>query len=344
MKVLINILRNRLVQTLFFWAVSFTILLRVFSRGESINPIDIIYTSLFHLHLIIAVSVNTFLFIPQYLEKKMYAAYMSGLLTLLGTSYFIYHLSYDVLADWIFSGFYFVAVYEWYETIGILSIYLISTSLLEFSKGWFREAELRKELAETKELNAENELKVLRAQINPPFLFNSLNTIYGMTLTKDEKAPETVLALSDILRYNLNAFGHEDATLKEEIGYLKNYLNLQKKRLDFPNQVELHVTGDAGEKKFPSLMLIEFLENALKHGNIDEEGAYIRIEIAIRDSELDIRCVNSIGEQPNSTQTSGGMGLENCKRRLELLYPAKHSFNMEQNTKEFTITMRLSYE
>lgn len=273
----------------------------------------------------------------------MYVAYISGIISLTAMSYFVYHLSYDTLASLIFPEFYFVAVYEWYETFGILSIYLISTSLLEFSKGWFREAALRKELAETKELNAENELKVLRAQINPHFLFNSLNTIYGMTLSKDEKAPETILALSDILRYNLESFGHENATLKEELSYFKNYLNLQKKRLDYPEQVELAITGNAGDKSFPSLLLIELLENALKHGNIEEKGSFIHIEVAITEQSANIKIRNSKDESGKAEKEGNGMGLENCKRRLDLLYPAKHKFNTKDTSTEFNVHMEINY-
>ncbi len=334
---------SHLMQHLLFWVVSFFILLRVMDQDGNINVIDVIYTLLFHIHLVIAVSLNTLILIPKHLEKGNYVAYGFTTLANFGLGLSLYRLSFDPISDWIFPDFYFVAVYEWYETVGIIFIYLLFSTLLVLSKSWFQALALKKELAEVKQLSTDNELKMLRAQISPHFLFNSLNTIYGQSLKSDPKAPQSIISLSEILRYNLEKSSDELALLSDEIKYLKDYIDLQKARLEYPDQLRLNVLGEVDEQRVPSLMIIEFLENALKYGNIQTEGAFIDLKITCGKNAIEIHCANSVDPSHKPMSASTGMGLDNIRKRLDLLYPEKHEFEAVQKELEYTITLRLSH-
>ena len=332
---------THLIQHLLFWVVSFFLLLLVMDQDGEITVIDVIYTLIFHLHLVIVVSLNTLYLIPRYLEKGQYTAYAFTTLANIGLGLNLYRLSYDPISDWLFSDFYFVAVYEWYETVGIIFVYLLFSTLLLLSKSWFQALALKKELAEVKQLSTDNELKMLRAQISPHFLFNSLNTIYGQSLKNDPQAPRSIMSLSEILRYNLEKSSEELALLEDEIKYLKDYIALQKARLEYPEQLRVNVLGEVNEQRVPSLMIIEFLENALKYGNIQTEGAFIDIKITCGKDHIEIQCTNSIDPNGVEESHSTGVGLENIRKRLELLYPDRFNLDLTRKELEFALNLRL---
>jgi hypothetical protein len=332
---------NHLTQHLLFWVVSFFLLLRVMDQDGDITVIDVIYTLIFHIHLVIVVSLNTLFLIPRHLEKGQYVAYAFTTLANLGLGLSLYRLSFDPISDWLFPDFYFVAVYEWYETLGIIFVYLLFSTMLLLSKSWFQALALKKELAEVKQLSTDNELKMLRAQISPHFLFNSLNTIYGQSLKSDPQAPKSIMSLSEILRYNLQKSSEELALLEDEIKYLKDYIALQKARLEYPEQLRLNVLGEVDELRVPSLMIIEFLENALKYGNIQTEGAFIDLKITCASGYIEIQCVNSLDPKAKPKAESTGVGLENIRKRLELLYPGKYQLDLKPGELEYTLKLRL---
>ena len=333
-----------LTQHLLFWVVSFFVLLRLMDQDGETNLIDVIYTGLFHIHLVIFVSLNTLLFIPRDLEKGKYWLYGAMIFLLFGFSFQIYQITFEWISDWIFPDYYFVAVYEPHETFGILLIYFVFSTLLVLSKSWFKTLSLQKEVAELKELKSANELKSLRAQVSPHFLFNSLNTIYGLSIKKAPETPESVLSLSQILRYNLEQSDEELADLRDEVDYLKDYIKLQKARLDYPEQLRMIVLGNIEDQKVPTLMLIEFLENALKHGNIQSEGAFINLKLTVSPDSLEMICSNSIDNHKKDEVSSTGVGMENIRKRLELLYPAKHLLTVNEKSHEYEVELRLNYD
>jgi len=332
-----------LIQHGLFWVASFFVLLRVMDQDGETTTLDIIYTGLFHIHLITFVGILFYLLIPRHLQKAQYVPFALTSVGLFGFGYFIYQFTFNSISDWLFPDFYFVAVYEPVETLSILLIYYILTTLLFLSRSWFESIALQKEVAELKELSSTNELKMLKAQISPHFLFNSLNTIYGQSLKNDPRTPESILSLSQILRYNLEQSSEELADLQDEIKYVKDYINLRKARLDFPDQLRMIVLGEVEEQKVPSMMLIEFLENALKHGNIQTKGAFIDLKITISRDSVEILCSNSIEKERKNDAVSTGVGLENTRKRLELLFPSKHLLTVKEKNYEFLVELTLSY-
>ena len=175
-------------RNLIFWAVSFFVLLRLFNRTEYINPIDVIYTFLFHIPLWIGVGLHAYALRNSF-DKGKYGVYAFQFLlltlTVIPQGYFF---SFDVLADWIFPDFYFVAVYSWPEIIGIGAIYVIITLLLHVAISWSKQQEELKKVSELREQKRTAELQALRAQINPHFLFNALNTVASLIVL--ERAPD----------------------------------------------------------------------------------------------------------------------------------------------------------
>ncbi len=199
---------------------------------------------------------------------------------------------------------------------------LLSTAVYVISSN-VKTREDRKNL-ETEKLNAE--LAFLRSQINPHFLFNSLNNIYSLAYRKSDKTPEAVLKLSEIMRYMLYESNEEWVLLEEEINYLKNYIELQKLRFKEKVYVDLRVDIEGEGHVIMPLLLISFLENAFKHGVSTDVEKPIRIDISVQKGRLHFKAENAKNQQ-NKDDTKG-VGLANLKRRLQLGYPDRHTINI----------------
>ncbi|MFB2117821.1 sensor histidine kinase [Parapedobacter sp. 2B3] len=202
---------------------------------------------------------------------------------------------------------------------------LLSTAVYVISSN-FKTREDRKNL-ETEKLNAE--LAFLRSQINPHFLFNSLNNIYSLAYQKSDKTPEAILKLSAIMRYMLYESNEEYVLLEEEINYLENYIELQKLRFKEKVYVDLHVNIDEKGHRIMPLLLISFLENAFKHGVSTDPDKPIRIDISVQSGRLHFNAENA-KNQVNKDQTKG-VGLTNLRRRLQLGYPDRHTINVVES-------------
>jgi len=180
---------------------------------------------------------------------------------------------------------------------------------------------------ETEKLNAE--LAFLKSQINPHFLFNSLNNIYSLAYQKSDKAPEAILKLSEIMRYMLYESNDEKVSLEDEINYLENYIDLQKLRVKEHVYLELNIKVDNFQHRIMPLLVISFLENVFKHGVATDKEHPIRITVEVQNNRLHFKAQNK--KSKLNKDKSGGIGLTNLKRRLELGYPDKHTFIVQDN-------------
>lgn len=207
---------------------------------------------------------------------------------------------------------------------------LLSSAVYVISSN-FRSREQRKSL-ENEKLNAE--LAFLKSQINPHFLFNSLNNIYSLAYQKSEKTPEAILKLSEIMRYMLYESNEETVRLEDEINYLQNYIELQKLRFKEKVFVDLRVDIDSHEHRIMPLLLISFLENAFKHGISTDANQPIRIVIEVQDGRLHFKAENA-KSHVNKDQTKG-VGLANLKRRLQLGYPDRYTINVVETEKYYS--------
>lgn len=210
--------------------------------------------------------------------------------------------------------------------------------------GDLRRQKLEKE-QETNQLkneNLETELKFLKSQINPHFLFNALNNIYTLAYIQDQKAPEMILKLSDMLRYILYDCTSQEVPIDKEISYINNYVELQRLKND---ELDVKVAidqGIGGHTKIAPMLFIPFIENSFKHSKIeDTENGWIALSLSQQEGQLCFKISNS---KPNTEFTKdkvGGIGLQNVRRRLELLYPQQHQLTINDNEDSFEVELLL---
>ena len=201
-----------------------------------------------------------------------------------------------------------------------------------------------------KELGRSNaNLDFLRSQINPHFLFNALNTIYATAINeKAERTSEAVEQLGDMMRFMLHENMQDKISLARETEYLNNYIGLQKLRTEHnPSlKIETHIEENTGMLWIAPMLLIPFVENAFKHGISFREPSQIRIAMETKDKKLFFDVYNSKHEKPENDpeKDHSGIGLNNVKQRLQLLYPGKHELIVRETQKEFFIhlTVQLS--
>jgi len=186
--------------------------------------------------------------------------------------------------------------------------------------------------------NKEAELQFLRSQINPHFLFNTLNNIYSLVYEQSPKAPSAMLQLSDLMRYMLYE-KKETVPVSKEWNYIQNFITLQKLRFDYEIQVQLTLEGDTSIHFIPPYLLIPFIENAFKHGDFRNDP--LKVMLAVSGSSLQFTICNRIGHQ--NKDEAGGIGLDNVKRRLELLYPGRHELETKTENGSFTAQLRLFF-
>lgn len=173
------------------------------------------------------------------------------------------------------------------------------------------------------------ELSFLKSQVNPHFLFNTINDIYALAYQKSDEAPEALLKLSGILRYMLYEASTEKVGLGKEVDYLVDYLDLQRIGSKQNTYIDFTVEGSTDRLQIAPLILIPFAENIVKHGVINDKQHPASLSIRIRDDHFSLRAANTInGKQEDHT---GGIGLQNVRRRLELLYPGRHTFQVTRN-------------
>lgn len=193
----------------------------------------------------------------------------------------------------------------------------------------------------------EAELKLLKAQLNPHFLFNTLNNLYGLSVIKSDKLPNLMLKLSDLLRYSLYETKDAFVPLEKEIVYLENYMSLEKIRLEDKTIIQLSKTGNLALKKVAPMLLIVFVENAFKHlGSTKDGKSNVSVSINEKDDKIYFTCANTIDavdiQEENLEKGRSGIGLSNVKRRLNLMYPYKYQLDIDKN--DLTFNVRLTLE
>jgi LytS/YehU family sensor histidine kinase len=192
-------------------------------------------------------------------------------------------------------------------------------------------------LLENANLNAE--VNFLKSQINPHFLFNTLNGIYSLARNKSDQTETAVLKLSDLMRYVLYESGEKKVELAKDIQYLSNYVDLQRLRLSSKVTVHYQVKGNIEGHYIAPLLLISFIENAFKHGISYTNSSFIQVEIIVFEKTLTLFVENPIIE---TNSFAGGVGLKNVMRRLELLYPGKYSLAIVNSGRLHVVNLKLN--
>jgi LytS/YehU family sensor histidine kinase len=194
-------------------------------------------------------------------------------------------------------------------------------------------------LAEMREAKIQEELTNLKNQINPHFLFNTLNNLNTLISTDAGKASAVVLGLSDVLRYQLYEANGDKVLLKKDIEIVRQFLELEKIRRD-NFQFGITVEGTVGGVMIPPFIFINFVENAIKHSADNKGFSYISLDFTVANGYLNFNCNNSKPAMAVIKNT-GGLGLQNIKRRLELMYANTFTLAINDEAKEFTINLKL---
>ncbi|MFY7830001.1 MAG: sensor histidine kinase [Flectobacillus sp.] len=192
--------------------------------------------------------------------------------------------------------------------------------------------------AENEKLQAE--LFNLKAQIHPHFLFNTLNSIYALAIRKDDKTADTIIQLSEFMRYLLKDVNQNLVSLEKEITYIENYIDLQKTRLRRSVTIEYVCSGNFSSKQIAPLLLFNYIENAFKHGVNPEENSKIRINISLVNQLLSLEVTNNIVTQQNN-ESSLYIGMPNTEERLNLLYPQKYFLNIKKTEATYTVLLQI---
>lgn len=216
---------------------------------------------------------------------------------------------------------------------------LVGSSLFEISR--FANWQL-KQASQLRNEKLEAEMKLLKSQINPHFLFNALNNVYSLSYLKPEQTPENLLKLSDMLRYMLYECNVERVVLEKEIAYLQNFINLQLLKDSRGMNVKVDLTVKHPHLPIAPMLLIPFVENAFKHSPIENlEKGWIDIQLSTQPDQITFRVANSIRKKDSPKDSVGGIGLPTTRRLLELNYPNQHELNIEVTPDQYLIQLEI---
>lgn len=297
----------------------------------SIQPLLIFFT----LMALLMYGNNLFL-IPMLLEKKKTAIYIAGIIIFIILYTYLRSLNQQYWDNrvWPEERMTIQSYFKWNFLYAIW--FLIISSMLFFTQKWSQQ---RQQVKNIQINQLETELKYLRSQVNPHFLFNGLNTIYGSIDKQNQQARDILLQFADLLRYNLYEADVDWVELEKEILYLQNYVALQRARSDSNLQISLDISVEDKTVKVAPLIFLSFVENAFKFSTRDDNRANtVTIGLKQSGNRIDFTCSNSYDEQEPAT---GGIGLSNVARRLELLYKDRYTLDIQQEQSIYTVHLIL---
>jgi two-component system, LytTR family, sensor histidine kinase AlgZ len=285
--------------------------------------------------------VNYFVLLPRFLERKRWLPYIGEFIVPFAIVVALRVIAQRfIIDDFSHHERYFYSSTFVIQTAVITLFITIFISLLRFVSEWFELEAMKKEVLNEK-LTAE--LSFLKAQINPHFLFNTLNNLYYLAYSKSDNTTEVISKLSQVMRYMIYDANHERVLLDKEIEYMQNYIGLERLRLNNQIPIDFDVRGNTAGVEIAPLILITFLENAFKHGVTNTNPkSWVRISLEIAQGVLKYSVENSKGT--NALEDNGGksgIGLANVKRRLELMYPAKHSLKVDDREDRYYIELEI---
>lgn len=223
-----------------------------------------------------------------------------------------------------------------------LFIFILIMALSTASKTVQQWKLTERRIAQAEADKASAELSFLKAQINPHFLFNTLNNIYSLILTGSANAADSVMKLSNIMRYVTDDVTHDFVPLQSEIDCINDYIELQRLRIGKNSPIEFTVTGDPANKIIAPLVMMTFVENVFKYGISKREHSPIYIKIEVSDLNIAFVCENMVFINKGETENpSTGIGIKNTVQRLEHLYPGKYVLNIENDNKEYKVNLTL---
>ena len=335
----IRVLRNNYAVHVVFWLAALMILYFTDEgTGSSAFRLGSEFINILFYACIAYFNVNYL--IPNYLSKKRFWQYsvllIGGVLVLSPIKMMVFY--------WRFSEFPFMQGFiienQHYYFLSMF-VFAGATTIVKIIADWLQYIR-EKQVLQTQTM--QSELRFLKSQINPHFLFNTLNNLYALALKKDDRAPEIVIKLSEMMRYMLYECNEKKVLLEKEVNYVRNYLDLERIRQGKNVDILFEVNGPLREQRIAPLIFIPFLENSFKHGlNQVIERGFVEIKLDVQDTDLHFFIKNS--KSPNlpaqEHRKSGGIGLVNVKRRLNLMYPNRHNLDIDNGLNTYSIDLKM---
>jgi two-component system, LytTR family, sensor kinase len=312
----------------------------------SLSGSDLPYFTHLYLELInmsfysVVVYFNIFYLFPLYMKQRKLVMHLIWLLataaviTPIKTLLLIYISPSDGVKALFIEKQHFIFISTFFVGAASSIYYILSD--------WMTNQNDKQELANQ---TLQSELKFLKSQINPHFLFNTLNSLYALTLKKSDLAPEIVLKLSEMMRYMLYECNEKSVPLEKEVNYLINYLDLEKLRHGKKIAIQYNQSGAIANQNIAPLIFIPFIENCFKHGVSHQIAqAFVNIELSVVQNKVTIEIENSKhATMPSLTnKKSGGIGLGNVKRRLDLVYPNQYKLHIDDTPLTYKVTLQIN--
>jgi sensor histidine kinase YesM len=337
----------------FFWLVVGFFYFLIFNWNSEFREVSIIFSiGLLPVAILVTYLFN-YLLVPKYLWAKRY------------TRFFFVSFMTLLFACWISFLIVFFALIYILETEASLEpavlhpelqvitlnfIVFFAIAVKQLKRAFFMQQEkneLEKCRLNTELKLKEAELKLLKAQIHPHFLFNTLNNLYGLSLEKSVEAPELVLRLSDILDYILYRCNEPRVKLDDEIENLRNYIEIEKVRYSKKLKLDIEFPIDTGNLKIAPLIILPFVENAFKHGVSNFPGvARVSAKITLAENKLVFKIENSKNpiKAKDDENHSSGIGLQNVRKRLKMIYPDNFILKIDEKDKTYSVNLTLQLE
>jgi two-component system, LytTR family, sensor kinase len=299
---------------------------------------NFLYVLIFHITIIAAVYLNINKLIKRYFSQGKFGFYLASALGLAVVAGVMNYVLFDLFIDQILPQLFYISWFKVWELILIMTGYIAITTIAFLLWQYWQM------LIENRE-KAQHELSALKAQINPHFLFNNLNTIYSLALKGDVRTKDVILQLSDFLRYVLYDTSSDKIELEKEIEIIKTYVGLQRERINQDiTEVILNMEGEFKGAIIAPLLLLPLAENCFKHG-VGKSKGIIQIDIQYSGHQLRFSTKNPVARRENVVNPEqGGIGIKNVEKRLNLLYPDKHQLTFTENEELFSVDLKIDLD
>lgn len=315
---------NKVIQNIFVWCCLFLILI---GGIQSENKISTTFYAI--LFLVPTIYVTNYFILPFFNKKKIVFFVLLLLNAVVFTIIPVFFISISIQKE--------ISIEVFFNLYGFILLAMIFGMAIKIARDSFKRRQEEKEA----------ELKLLKAQLNPHFLFNTLNNLYGLSVVKSDKLPGLMLKLSDLLRYSLYETKEIVVPLEKEIKYLENYISLEKIRLEEQAEINFSIRGDITGKQIAPMLLIVFVENAFKHlSTVNKEISKVSVTIHSTENGFAFLCENSYEKvslkENNLEKGKSGIGLINAKKRLNLIYPNLHNLIITKGNGNFLVDLKLT--
>lgn len=315
--------------------IGFSIVVLYYSPPDYKEPTETYNRIVTFFQIMLLSYSNMYFFVPWFLFRKRYISYCLSIIASIFTMSFINKVAADAFRRDLLP-------YESDDlnliTFSFIIIVLtIASASVKLFQQWIKDTQLINDLEQAK---TSAELDQLKNQINPHFLFNMLNNANVLTKKDPDKASQVLMKLGDLLRYQLYDSAREQVFLTSDIHFLEDFLNLEKIRRDSFDFI-ISKEGELNGVQIPPLLFVSFVENAVKHNNDSEKASYVNLEFKYQNDELVFKCVNSKPILKAVKSNSGGLGLANIKRRLQLLFPDLHVLKIEEDQTTYSVMLSI---